>query len=49
MASSECKMKKVLSDKWMIAVFPIITLTVFFLGIIGLFAINSLVLPLLFD
>lgn len=41
MNSSDCKMKRILSDKWMIVVFPIITLGAFFTGIVALFVINA--------
>lgn len=49
---SAAKTKKccgVLGDKWMILLFPIITLTLFTLGIVGYWVLNSFLLPLLFS
>lgn len=49
---SACQNKKccsVLGDKWMIFLFPIITLTLFILGIAGYWLLQVVVLPLLFQ
>jgi hypothetical protein len=48
-AKAPCRFRAILGDKWMLFLFPLITLTLFKLGIIGFWVLRGFVLPWLND
>lgn len=40
-----CKVRAILGDKWMLLLFPLITLTLFSLGLIGFWLLRGFLLP----